>query len=145
MKKGSSSHGSGKRLLISSVFGAVTGILIFILLVLISSAFCMIPESPHAFIAPLCIFSVYSSAFFSGFAAVKRNGSSALLCGALSGVILMLTVWLASATLGLFLGITTSGASAFIFKLLIVPVSCVGALIGVGQSKDKKKKGKRKF
>lgn len=145
MKKGSSTNNGAKNLLFSSLFGAVAGILLFVLLVSAFSLVCMIPDNPHPFILPLCFLALYSSAFFAGFISSKRSSSKTLLCAALCGTILMLLIWMLSASLGLAFGIKNPSSITFIYRLLIIPTSCLGALIEVSSSAKKTKKRRRKF
>ena len=133
-----------KSLILNSLFGTFVGILIFISFIIIISFVCLIPENPHLFITPLCFFSMYSSAFFGGFSAVKRNHGGALPCGALCGTALLITVWLASACLGLGFGIKSSGTGALIYRIIIIPVACVGSLLGNNSSGKKSRKSKRR-
>lgn len=145
-KKNSIDTGSSvKALIINSLFGTLVGLLSLVLCIILMSTVCLLPDNPHIFIIPLCFFSMYSSAFFGGFAAVKRNRGGALLCGALCGAALLIAVWLISACIGLGFGISSSGTGAMIYRLIILPVSCVGSLFGNSSSGKKARKPKRRF
>ena len=144
MRKSVKSHGNSSRLKqvgANSFFGAIIGALCLIILLAIFSALCTSLPDPHPLVAPLSIFSMLSSAFFCGFSAVKRNKSSdALLCGALSGAILLSLLMLCFGFVG---GEDSSPTATLICRLLFVPLSLVGGFCGLGR---KKKQGrKRKF
>jgi len=130
-----------KKLVISAIFGSALGILVFLLMLILFAAMAMLISSPHKFLIPFGFFSVYSSAFFAGLFALKRNGSSnALICGGLCGVFFLLVLWgmltLVSCALP-----SDSASMPFVLKLLTVPASVIGAFAGMtrGGKKTKKK------
>lgn len=150
MKKAGTKHFSknsekikGKKLLLSSVFGALMGMGVLLLMLLIFSGICIFIDNPHKLILPLCFFAIYSSAFFTGLFSLVRNGSSdALLCGALGGTIFMISVWAIISLICYMLPPDNSSALSFIWKPVIIPVSIIGAFTGLS---SKGTKTKRKF
>lgn len=143
-KKAPPASGSktGNTLLKSSVFGAVVSLCALVIMILLSSALCLLFDDPHRFVVPLCFFSLYTSSFIGGLASVKRNGSGALLCGALTGALLMIVFWVIFAATDAVWQSNTSGILPFILKLSVIPVSVIGALIGTGSGKPRHKRPK---
>lgn len=140
---GSNERIKGKKVIFSSIFGAIAGLVSLILILLSFSALCMPMDSPHRFILPIAFFAIYSSSFLAGFFAVKRNGKSdALICGGICGVLFMIAVWSIFALLGCILP-SNEPSMTFVLKLIIVPVSVLGAFAGMGSTSHKKTK--RKF
>ena len=142
--RGNKNKGSEvKMLLMNSGLGALIGFIITILSVLLISALCLLSDNPHVLVTPMCMFSIYSSAFFAGLIAQKKTKGSVLLCGALCGVILALVLIVFSALLRI--GIDT-GNEYFspILKILVIPASLIGALIGAYSPKKSKNRRKRR-
>ena len=148
MKKAARYHGTsdkskGKQMLISTVFGVCIGIVCMLGFLMIFSAICMMMPNPHPLIAPLCLFSVYASAFFSGFAGVKRNGGKeALICGALCGVAYMLILWLSFAIIQGLFGERSTNTASLIIKLCIPPAALLGSFSGLKGKTTRKTKRK---
>lgn len=149
MKKSVKAHkisdkGQGRKLLSSSLFGICIGFICMLALLIIFSAICLAIPNPHPLIFPLCLFSIYSSAFFSGFSAVKRNGGrDALLCGSLTGVAYMMIFWLVFATTKFMLKEEGAATLSFILKLLLIPTALAGAFSGLKGNTPVKPKRKR--
>ena len=121
---------SGKKLILSSFFGTLVGTAVFLCLMLTFSAICLSLDNPHIFIYPLAFFSLYTSSFFAGFGAVKKNGScDALLCGSISGVALMLIYIIIFAIISYFIPNTSSSTISFLWRALIIPASILGGYI----------------
>ncbi len=129
-------------LLSSSAFGALLGLAVLLVLIALFSAVCLFMDAPHKFLAPLCLFAVFSAAFFCGMAAVKKNRGGILSAGALSGVLFMLLIWLLSAIVSFIFNMGAPSASSLIYKLLLLPSSLSGAFCGMGSSSKKKKRHK---
>ena len=147
MKKSNAKHFSannehikGKKVIFSSIFGATAGLVSLALILLSFSAVCMLMDSPHRFILPIAFFAIYSASFLAGLFAVKRNGSSdALICGGICGVIFMIAVWSIFALLGYILP-NNATSMPFVFKLITIPLSVLGAFAGIGTTSNKKPK-----
>ena len=142
---GTSDKGKGKQILISTIFGICVGIACMLGFLMIFSAICMMIPNPHPFIAPLCLFSVYASAFFSGFAGVKRNGGKeALICGALCGAAYMIILWLSFAIIQGLFGERSTNTASLIIKLCILPSAILGAFSGLKtRNNNRRKIGKK--
>ena len=129
------------RIIISSCIGAAMGILCFFVLSLICCAVCMNMSNPHAPLMPLCFVCVYAASFAAGFFAVIFNKrSDALLCGSLCGAMLMLLLWVSLAIFEKALGVTASLPLSLVWKILILPLSVIGAFAGLGQGYKRKKR-----
>lgn len=130
-----------KKIITSSVFGSVISGVIMLSMLIILSAVCLLLPSPHSLISPLSFFIMYSSAFLGGFTAVKKNNrADALLCSGLCGVIFMIAIWLVFSLVGMMLGVSDSSPYTFLWRLLIIPLSCVGGFIGMSGASDAEKK-----
>ena len=132
-----------KALLLGSGIGAFIGLALFIAFILIISAFCLMSNDPHRFVTPLCFFALYSSAFFAGLIAYKKSNSSALLCGALCGVFLTFVFLVFAAILRIGSSASENYFSP-IFKILVIPSSCLGGAVGAYSPKKSKKRQKRR-
>lgn len=133
-----------KHLLYSSLFGAGMGICIMLAIILLASALCTMLDDPHKFVSPLCIFSVFSAAFFAGLIARKKNKSMTLLCGAVCGMIILVFIWILSAILKIGFQSNSTTTSSFILDALIIPTTCFGAIIGSSSDKNSRRHGKRR-
>lgn len=148
MKKSARYHSTsdkskGKELLFSTVFGTCTGLICMLGFLMIFSAICMMLPNPHPLISALCFFSIYASSFFSGFAAVKRNGGKdALICGALCGVAYILILWLLFAIIQAVFGEKNDNTTSLIIKLCILPATLLGAFSGLKGKQAKRPKRK---
>ena len=128
--KKSADSAKGKKIILSSVFGCVVGILIFLGLLMSFSAICLAFDDPHILIYPLSFFILYSSAFFTGFAAVKKNGScDALLCGCTSGAVLTLAYIIIFAAISTFIPNSSSQTISFLWRALVIPASVLGGYV----------------
>ena len=98
-------------------------------------------NNPHPLIFPLSIFAIYSSAFFAGLFAVKRNGSSnALVCGGLCGALFLLAIWCLTALIGAILKSPETTSYPFVLKLIVLPLSVLGSFAGISTGGKKKKR-----
>ena len=131
----------GKQIVFSSLFGSLIGLIIFICLVLSFSAVCLFFDNPHIFILPLSFFSLYASAFFAGFAAVKKNGScDALFCGSISGAILAFAYIIIFAIIAFFIPESSSSPISFLWRALVIPASVFGGYIASATHTKKRRR-----
>ncbi len=131
----------GKQLLLSSAFGALVGAAALLVFLFIMSAICLLIDTPHTLVTPMCFVAIYLASFIAGFFAVKRNkNSDALICGSLCGTILALALWVIFGIAGKILGGNDHSVLSLVWKLIIVLSSILGAFIGL-----KSRKRKRKF
>ena len=135
-----------KRVITSSLWGAIFGTALLFIMMMLFSAICLLAKDPHPLVLPLCFMSVFSSAFLAGIFALKRNGGSdALLCGLLCGALLIIMLSLLFFITNLLMGASLSEAPSIIWKLLMIPSTILGAFCGLPRkSKTQRKKG-RKF
>ena len=134
---------SKSRIIISSCIGAAIAILCFLVLAFICCAVCMNMSNPHAALTPMCFVCVYAASLAGGFLAVLFNKrSDALICGTMCGAMLLLLLWAALAIFEKALGSTSSIPLSLVWKILILPLSVIGAFAALGQSHRRKK---RKF
>ena len=122
----------------SSSIGALSGLAALLILIFVFSALCLCFDDPHRLIAPLCFFAVISSSFFAGFAAQKRLKCKALIGGILCGCMLSLALWMLSGIIGLFMNV--GAGTSYLLKILVIPSSCFGSLVGMPSSKKDKKR-----
>ncbi len=138
---GSSSR--GKNLLFSTLFGTVTGVLSFVILILLFGGICLMTQNPHGLLLPLGFCAVYMSAAIGGFASVKRNKNCDILpIGAMCGAVYMLLLWGGLAAVRAFFSIEASPSlSSFILKLAVILASISGSFVAgaVRPSKPKRK------
>jgi putative membrane protein (TIGR04086 family) len=145
-QKSKSSPPFAKKIMISSLFGMLAGISSLFAMLLIFSAICMMLRDPHPLILPLCFFSIYASAFLSGFFAVKRNGGKeALWCGILCGAMFITLLWIASFIIDMFVGASQPQATGIVCKLLCLPATVVGAFGGLAKNSKKGRPKHRKI
>ena len=134
-----------KRVITSSIFGALMGLACFFVMLLLFCAICMALQNPHPLVLPLCFFSVYSSAFLAGLSSVKRNeGKNALWCGLLCGALFCVILWIFISSVNMFSGNSLAQTSTFIWKLLILPSTLLGSFAGLSAKGKKSKKKRRK-
>lgn len=97
-RKNSHTHGSSdsdnqnrfSHILISAFFGIAIGMVCALILTVVGTLLCYSAKDPDALITPTALAVLYLSSMVAGFAAVRKNRSSALICGALSGALMML-------------------------------------------------------
>ncbi len=136
--KSDAAHSSSIRLVfLSSLFGAVLALAVMLALILLFCAVALAFEYPHKFLTPLSLFSLGAAAFFGGMIATRKNGGSALLCGLLSGALLLLTLKILTVIIPVSQAVSASELTAKLLSLSALPLSALGAFLGVPQSKNK--------
>lgn len=151
MKNTSSSHKAPKNphssrersriggLIISVATGTGVGLICFFLLILIFSGLCLALENPHSLTFALSLAAIYLSALAAGFSSVRKNHKcDALLCGALTGLTFMLA--LCALLLLIPTGAESAPSSAFVLRILVLPLSIAGSFLGRAQKKVKRHK-----
>ena len=118
-------------LLSSCAAGAGGGLLSALILCLGGALICSLSSDPHGLILPLSLAALYLSALLGGGIALRRHKSAPLLCGALCGAMMLLTLLL----LSLFFDEKTEGslspALSLLLRALIPFFSILGARMAV--------------
>ena len=123
----------------SAMFGALIGILCATLLLFVATVICYATADPCAFTTPAALSALYLASFASGFAAIRHHRSMALACGALSGIALLLVFLMISIILRSHTEETFSALPSFFLRLGMIPVSAIGAYIGLPKKHGKKR------
>ena len=123
----------------SSLFGTAIGIASALVLMMIGAFICYSSGDPNAFVDTVALVSLYMSSLVCGFAAVKKNRSSALFCGTLSGIFMMLFFVICS----LFFDSDLQAAFKFPISILlrvgIIAASILGGYVGLKKGNNKRK------
>ncbi len=131
----------GAKIAMGVAFGIGVGLLSLCLLLMIFSALCLMSDNPHAMIAPLSFAAIYTSAFIAGMCCAKRNGSSSvLICGLLEGVCFCALLWFIFFAVGLSGSEDENLKNAFIWRLLTIPSSVLGAICTLKRPSPKRRK-----
>ena len=137
-------HISKSGILISSAFGLLSSVIILLLLLSIFSAIGLATEKPHSLLTPISFFSIYAASFLGGFIAIKKNnGTDSLLCGLICGVFIFLFLSLFFFLIGLMLK-SQSSSLTWLFRILIIPSSILGSILGSAKNNKMPKRKKRK-
>lgn len=124
-----------KGALLEAVFG--------ILLILILCAIVYRSSDPDKLIIPASLVSLYLTAAFGGFVLTSINRKASLICGAISGVLLLAVTFVLSFAAAPFPYETYSNAVGVVLRFAIIPMSVCGAYIAsktvVGGSKKRKR------
>ncbi len=120
-------------IVISALFGMATGAICALVLTSVGAFICYSSKDPDALLSPTAFAVLYLSSMISGFAAVRKNHASALLCGGLSGTLMMLLFILCS----LFFNESVSSSFKFPISLLLrvamIAAAILGGYIGLGR------------
>ncbi len=129
--------------LICSAVGSLSSLAILTVLLMIFAGVCLSLDNAHTALTPFALFSLYTSAFFGGFVAVKKNkGRDALLCSSLCGVFTTLIFCLIFWIVGLIFDIKSDMLS-WLLRALCIISSIIGGFIGRGSPKKPKRKRRR--
>ena len=130
-------------ILTSAFFGVSIGAICAFVLTVIGTLLCFSSKDPDALITPGAFASLYLSSMVAGFSAVRKNRSSALLCGGLSGTLMMI--------LFLFCSIffKNDQLSSFKFplslllRLLMIATAILGGYVGLRRKNTSHRPHKR--
>jgi putative membrane protein (TIGR04086 family) len=129
--------------LLCSALGSLSSLAILTVLLMIFAGVCLALDNAHTALTPFALFSLYTSAFFGGFVAVKKNkGRDALLCSSLCGVFTTLIFCLVFWIVGLIFDIKSDMLS-WLLRALCIISSIIGGFIGRGSPKKPKRKRRR--
>ena len=124
--------------------GVISTLIIMFILLMFFSCIAVNTKKPHSYISALSFFAIYSSAFFGGFIATKKNnGRDPLLCGSLTGIISALILCLLFLAIGAFFD-TQSTPMSWLFRGLTIIFSLFGSLIAIKKQKTSKSIRKRR-
>ena len=116
-----------RRLVVSTLIGAVVGVLACTVILLIMAAILSAVTVPAAVITPLSLAAAALGAFVGGLVAARLSRERGLLYGAGSGLLLFLLVMAA----GFALFPDTRGALLWLKLLLLVGGGALGGVLGV--------------
>ena len=126
-------------LLPSLLYGAASFAIVCVSLSAIFSALALFLASPHGYTGVFSCASLFCAAFAGGFSAARKRGCATLLCGALTGALILAIIALAALCFSV-----PQNISVFALRApLVLLCSVLGANVGVGSrggAKGKKKK-----
>ena len=139
----SDTHNRFSHILTSAFFGMAIGAICALILTVIGALLCYSAKDPDALIPPVAFAVLYLSSMVAGFAAVRKNRSSALLCGGFSGTLMML--------LFLFCSIFLKGNAFYSFnfplslllRFLMIVAAILGGYIGLWRKNTSHRPRKR--
>ncbi len=127
-----------------SVIGALSSIGITLLLGVVASLILFKTNDPLKYITPSALSILYVSTLLGGYISSRINKRSAVLCGLLSSIFVLLVFFLVS----LFIPVSHSSGYDVLgevaLKLAVIVSSIVGAFIGTGNNKKSSVKRKKK-
>lgn len=129
------------RLILTATKSALLSLFFSFLLAALISALALNSADPLSIIRPAALAVLYLSSFSSGFVCMKRVRESAIVCGTLSGAVLMLTFLLVSLLLPDSLSSPPPFALSLFLHSLIILFSILGSYTAKnGLSKRRKRK-----
>ena len=131
-------------ILFSIILGTCSTVIILFILLALFCCIALNAKNPHVYLTPLSFFAIYTSAFFGGFIATKKNsGRDALLCGSLTGIASSALLCLIFLVVGIIFK-TQSTPLSWLFRALGILFSLLGALPAAKTKKSPKKARRRK-
>lgn len=127
------SQKSLKKYLVSIFVGAGIGMLSSAILIFMLAAALSIGDIPAMLFSPLTVIILALGGFAGGFASSKISGEKGIFCGAASGTVYFLLVWL----FGAFFEYSGFGTAALIKSVMIIIAGALGGIIGVNNVKRK--------
>ena len=131
-----------KGFLSCSLIGAVIAIAISALLAVVLSYVLYKTDDPTRYLTPVALSVLYISALMGGFRAVRFNKGSALLCGLITGVLLLAVTFIFSLPIKQSLSSDHSILNAVALRAAVVVCSIIGAFIGISKPNPDKKRRK---
>lgn len=117
-----------KKLMISSAIGTGIGAVCSSVMLFLMAAILAIGNIPPAVILPMATATLAIGAFASGIIAAKLGKSKGIICGAFSGIIFFILVWISGAIVG-----STLGIELIIKAVIIILSSALGGIIGINK------------
>ncbi|MBQ7375620.1 MAG: hypothetical protein IJW52_01925 [Clostridia bacterium] len=140
MKKRNLKHHQEKppalKLIITSLYASVCGILCFFALILLLSGICMLAGDVHSLIFPASLAAIYLSSFAAGFSAVLFNrAETRALTSLLGGIGFTLLLFL------VLLPFSDGGEKVnILLKFIGIPLSLLGGYCAPKQSSRKRRR-----
>lgn len=125
-----------------SAIGVGVSVIMAILLGFISAALIYKTADPASYIVPTAFSVLYISALIGGFFASKLNGGSALLCGLLSGALLLAFAFIISLPISSSLSSGYKIIEGLSLRAAVIVCTIIGAFIGTSKQNSKSKKRK---
>jgi putative membrane protein (TIGR04086 family) len=122
-----------KKFAVSTAIGTGVGMLSVAILIFLMAAALTIGDVPAMIISPVTVFFLAFGSFFGGFASAKLCGEKGFVCGALSGILFFIIVWI----FGVFLENSGFGTAAIIKFVMMVVAGALGGIIGVNYIRRK--------
>ena len=122
-----------KKFIISSAIGTGVGMISASVLIFLMAAALTVGDVPAMLISPVTVFFLAFGSFFGGFASAKLCGEKGFVCGALSGILFFIIVWI----FGAFLENSGFGTVAIIKFVMMVVAGALGGIIGVNYIRRK--------
>ena len=116
-----------RKIAVGSGIGAGTGMLFSSIIIILIAAVLAMANVPAMLIAPSTVLATAIGAFFGGFISAKICGEKGIICGAVSGVIFFMVLWIA----GGIMGTGDFGTGMIIKALMIIGCGSFGGIIGV--------------
>lgn len=114
--------------MISSAIGTGIGAICSSVMLFLMAAILAIGNIPPALILPMAMATLAIGAFASGIIAAKLGKSKGIICGAVSGIIFFVLVWIRGAIVG-----STFGIELIIKAVIIILSSALGGIIGINK------------
>lgn len=134
---------AGTSFLTNVLKGSLFEIMFGILLILILCAFVYRSSDPDKLTIPASLASLYLTAAFGGFILTRINRKAALICGAISGGLLLVATFLLSFATSPFPYETYSSTTGVMLRFAIIPASISGAYVAAKTiGKHSKKRGR---
>ena len=122
-----------EKFLISIFVGTGIGIVSSVILIFLLAAALSIGNVPAMLFSPLTVIILALGGFTGGFASSRISGEKGIFCGAASGTVYFLLVWIS----GAFFEYSGFGTAALIKAIMIIISGSLGGIIGVNYIKRK--------
>ncbi len=122
-----------KKFLISVFVGTGIGVISSVILIFLLAAALSIGNIPAMLFSPLTVIILALGGFTGGYASSKISGEKGIFCGAASGIVYFVLVWIS----GAFFQYSGFGTAAIIKAIMIIISGSFGGIIGVNYIKRK--------
>lgn len=129
-----------RNVLSSSLRGLAVAFIGSLILLFAVSALIYAQADPNRFVSPAALLIFYVGALVGGFFSAKRNRTSALLCGLLTGFLWVGVLFIFSLFMNHSLATDRSPALSIGLRGIAIAVSVLGAYAGVNTKKKTKSK-----